>query len=267
MSAIIIPRTPLKQPRSRISVSRRWVPGLLAAPVARAGALGLFDVHQGVALETLGTPSIVPTTDGLFAATGGSGAAYYKGAPLGWTSGDTTIVMVVQPTATTQSGLYHVGTTDTGQPRLLIQQNSTAIAVYWDGAYRITSPLGAIDVGKQTIVGFSHNATTQEGVLYINGVRTGAASAALANPYWYYLLGTGFPAVFPGSIGCAPLWARVLSDAEHAALGRNPWQIFDTDPIRIDSFPSDSIGISWSSLTASGITPTTATLTIGGITR
>lgn len=61
-------------------------------------------------------------------------------------------------------------------------------------------------------------------------------------------------------IGKAPASEAALSD-----LSANPWQLFRADPIRIYSLPSGPI--SWSSLTASGITPTGATLTIGGITR
>ena len=45
----------------------------------------------------------------------------------------------------------------------------------------------------------------------------------------------------------------------------NPWSVFRADPIRIYSLPSGAI--SWSSLTASNITQTGATLTLGGIVR
>lgn len=57
------------------------------------------------------------------------------------------------------------------------------------------------------------------------------------------------------------------SSEELRLLSGRPGALFRADPIRIYSLPSGPIGISWSSLTASNITQTGATLTLGGITR
>lgn len=62
-------------------------------------------------------------------------------------------------------------------------------------------------------------------------------------------------------------WGRVLADSEIFDLEKAPWQLFRADPVRIYSFPSGPISLSWSSLTASNITQTGARLTLGGITR
>ena len=70
-----------------------------------------------------------------------------------------------------------------------------------------------------------------------------------------------------GHCTVAAYFDSALSDKEVDGLLDNPWQLFRADPIRIYSLPSGPISISWSSLTASNITPTTATLTIGGIVR
>lgn len=80
-------------------------------------------------------------------------------------------------------------------------------------------------------------------------------------------LGSSYESGLATPFSLVVAWDRALSDAEVAAISANPWQLFRADPVRIYSLPSGPIGISWSSLTASGITPTTATLTLGGIVR
>lgn len=57
------------------------------------------------------------------------------------------------------------------------------------------------------------------------------------------------------------VWDRALSDAEVAEISANPWQLFRADPIRIYSLPSGAITLN--SLTASNITQTGATITLG----
>ena len=64
-------------------------------------------------------------------------------------------------------------------------------------------------------------------------------------------------------------WNRALSKAERISIGHDPSQVLrsrDDDSI-LYSLPSGPISVSWSSLTASNITQTSATLTLGGIVR
>lgn len=75
-------------------------------------------------------------------------------------------------------------------------------------------------------------------------------------------------APWPHDLWMSLYWPTVALDSERAQdLQRNPFQILESDPVKIYGFPTGPIGVSWSSLTASNITQTGARLTLGGITR
>ena len=112
---------------------------------------------------------------------------------------------------------------------------------------------------------------TEDGFIFNTSFGTslvGVVPTANPNMITVTALGLGSSSIdFSGYIGNAHYMVAVGDGDLPEDLVINPWQLFRADPIRIYSLPSGPIGVSWSSLTASGITPTTATLTLGGITR
>ena len=71
---------------------------------------------------------------------------------------------------------------------------------------------------------------------------------------------------FNGVYGSVAVIAGAITDDEAHQLVDNPWMLYEAERDEIFSLPSAG-PVSWSSLTASGITQTGATLTLGGITR
>lgn len=299
MSVIIIPRKHFRMPQGRVRVSDEWLDtGLGAVILPRYGARNLVTGIAGV-----GGRSQRAGQYGVAArCTVASDAADVGISAVGTRAFTWLTVSKIDAPTTSWMGLAAAkrGTEYLWAVMRDANQSPTLFYRLWNGSAHgaqtslLLSAFGTggvetISAASAGVIGFSIDATAGTGAnqtvlrQYRDGVET-ATNATVSQAGTFDLSaagsffraggnhdgGYGVPQYAPWAhdLWMSLYWPTVALHSERAQdLQRNPLQILESDPIRIYSLPSGPVGVSWSSLTASGITPTGATLTIGGITR
>lgn len=276
MSVIIIPRRHYTQPQGRVQLAPEWVGIIKRAYVAgqshdlasdfwyntdphilRPGPVGFeldFVEQNGVALSSIGGFSTLVGVDKpIFTVC----LSIRTDPNIRWAFGD-------YDTAGSADTVSFGGRFSSATDALLVARAA-------GGANLVNTTLtGVANLGINSHV-FGHTPGSLGYIANGNGVYKSAVSAAGSR-------GEGTTARFGSggdyagqrfidSIALFAVGSAALPAAQALALAANPWQLFRADPIRIYSLPSGPISISWSSLTASNITQTGATMTLGGITR
>lgn len=275
MSAIIIPRKHLSQPQGRVELAPEW-----AGIIKRAYVAGQSHDPASDFWYNTSPYELSPNPTGL-----GLNFADKQGVALTSGGGFSSIVNVdapifvvclsvrTEPTSRWPFADYDYG----GSP------GAVSFGARGDGAnalLRVRNASGSnlvettftnvIKPGVNSHV-FGHTPNSLGYIANGDGVYKSAVSAAGSRgPGTSARFGSGgdFGSQrFIGSIGLFAVGLGDLPKTEALDLAANPWQLFRADPVRIYSFPSGPISLSWSSLTASNITQTGARLTLGGITR
>ena len=254
MSVIIIPRKHLTQPQGRVTLAPEFI-----GRVAWA-----FN------------PSL-PQLDYVGGGFNVSGAAQYVGRSGIYCAATSS------PAITTPSSLPDVCSTFffcepkqlSGLPILYNASNGAGVE-YWIGRDSAAWSIGGfVAKADSAIMGkpqgvFARKAGSQH-QLDVSGFTPATTTRVLSAGTGATLLSFGSSGLLSGKDQIETYLAAQffgwVSDAMVQDLFASPWQLFRADPIRIYSLPSGPISVSWSSLTASGITQTGATMTLGGITR
>ena len=276
MSVIIIPRKHLTQPQGRLAVDWDVLPMESTRCVAAPGIEPTRSLAAKNYVTSVGAFSRVVTPYGVGGSLAASGAAEFFN--LGGANAllhpteYTLLVARVKDTSDSNYTSGHYGF-DAGPSNRCLVHYPYVGGIYFDygnstegsGRVSVTSGLSFIG-GTLDVLAFVAGASRGREI-WRNGVRIAKNASATASATWGtnpYSLGRLFDTL-PETILLAAVCREALREDLLADVTRTPWQIFRADPIRIYSLPSGPI--SWSSLTASNITPTTATLTLGGITR
>ena len=137
-------------------------------------------------------------------------------------------------------------------------------ALVYDGGARTAGVKLPADRFATVVVRFSGAETA----FFVDGVKTSSSGRIVSSGAIWYLKAFNLTGTAPKQSLLAWL-PGTLSDAECIKISEEPYSsLFEPSMAIAFDFPASIAGpISWSSLTASGITPTTATLTLGGIVR
>lgn len=251
MTAIIIPRKHYTQPQGRVEIDANnplsngvvgaWVFG--ATNGLRDCITGGLAINKGCDLLKVSPVGvgIMPVTAGI---------------QVPWDMGITTedlAVTVVEWRTGVPAGYW-----------FLADNRATGRGYIYGNNAVMYNPAGTLTYPGYTVKTICKSEFWQE------GIRTGAAiGTGLIPKKDIRFLGryTDNDPYLDSVVSALIVHRRNLVDAEAKEIYRNPWQLFRADPVRIYSFPSGPISLSWSSLTASNITQTGARLTLGGITR
>lgn len=266
MATIIIPRKHLRQPQGPLVLAKQWqdleLGWLHYAPMGRSAAIGSAGVIPS-------SRAISPCAAGLgyrYVANGGGDPIACPA--LGTTNLATFFFAVVLNSGVPWAPPFYQRYGFWGP---VFGDGGTAFRYTWDGgewSYEtgLVAKVGALTVGAYTIrpdrVDIALNGQTHTRVVsnsarsFVSEFQMGSDSQSADRTLDGHLL-------MAGIVTDAAAWSL----ERLRAFTESPWQLFRADPIRIYSLPSGPISISWSSLTASSITQTTATLTLGGITR
>lgn len=264
MSVIIIPRKHLTQPQGRVAFHPAWeeLVGAVWMPSERR----LFGPSFG-AFPTIGAGGgvvTVPGPAGLMSRAANTNAVSVPSNPEFWRT-DFTLVAVFE------GGLDAIFFGARIGSGYVFGANATGVRFIEFGV----ADRGAafpVTAGRPHIISVNAKASSPGDIAadgkVISSFTSGAFSASAGNiGILGWIDGGGDyyrdPVLTRGVYSLTVLKRNDLGAA--LALHEAPYQIFQADPIRIYSLPSGAI--SWSSITASGITQTGATMTIGGITR
>ena len=273
MATIIIPRKHLRQPQGRVAVTDEYAHGIMCM-TGNAGAVNML--RPGFAT---GVPVKQVTPDGLVVqmhpnSTLGLTSLQFGINELSSESVLTFFYFGFPSNQTNTHNILGIGTATANWALWLrIEGGANLLCDYVDNpvtaAYQV-SLAGNYTIGKYIAVAYRKIGNTQT---LFNGVTRQKATQSGGNgglrsssAINFGSDNVGTPSLHSQAL-LAYATTRYMGDDEVGAILENPWQLFRADPIRIYSFPSGPVGISWSSLTASNMTPTTATLTIGGIVR
>lgn len=258
MSAIIIPRKHLRQPQGRVSVD--W-----SHPLAR----GLVALCTPQGELVAGTPALPPVGDwsagvnqhGRIARGPASDSLAYWSIPLAQPAVILEDFSLYLFGGASTTGLFPaLSTVNTGSLGVnAIQLSLTQAQAKLDNNNGPLAPSNSLH-GVQVFAVRSGNkvSTLVNGVnagSSTTGTRTGTITELFFGRSKTSNTAAGTWAVY------AALWTRAVSDLEAAEHYRYPWQLFRADPIRIYSLPTGAISIN--SITASNITQTGATITLG----
>lgn len=263
MSEIIVPRRHIAQPQGQIALAPAWqdleLGWLHYAPMGRSATIG-----DAARLPSSRVISPCAAGLGYRYVTNGGGDEITLPA-FGSTNLATFFFAVVLNSGVAWAPpFYDRG----GVNGPAFGTGGTAFRYIWDGSewnYEtgLTATVGALTVGAYTIrpgrVDIALNGQTHTRAV------TNSARSFLSVRMGQDIQDTG--RTLDGHV----LMAGIVTGAAAWSLERlrafteSPWQLFRADPLRIYSLPTGPI--SWSSLTASNITASGATLTLGGITR
>lgn len=258
MSAIVIPRQSLRQPKSgALAPASRLADGLVVLQSDMQFARG-----GGAATGAPG-PDITSHGKGW---RGGAGKYFTspsqyqppQGGPFSVAMG-----FVVKTVPGSQVGLWSMAQFDTsGSPRILIVISSTQVRFYWWASYRITMSVSLAANTYYSVI-LSHDGET--GTAYVNGLASDPVVIAMDAGYradnWYY--GNGFGGNLDATYLWQAQWSRALRVSEAVEISRNPWSLFRANPAEIDAFPSIVSAPAITSITAGLITSSGARITLG----
>ena len=281
MSVIIIPRRHYTQPQARRYVD--WdcalvQAGKIFAVITPAGGIQTPD-GAAEPLLTLNNGILIPYANGLaFGSGGGSSDGFRTTKNFDELSGLTAMSAYIEGDIASNAvapigrwgASYNWGgfvtAINSGQFSWIVAESSSLD--YWRGRRTATWVPGFSRLGMSW-VGGGDITPYVDGVKSVGGLWFGGSAASIqAVSAPLFVARHGDDGTSGGaSIGIAVFGAAAWEDSLHNEIADAPYQIFRADPIRIYSLPSGPISISWSSLTASNITQTGATLTLGGIVR
>lgn len=264
MSVIHIPRRHFVQPQGRLAASPQWADRLLslvylgeggprdvvdsAANYALSGATsrGVFDVGVGLGLNK----------------DSGLGFAVSSNAMAGY-SGEATTVQFL-PEIGPNPDSYGMMLYAIPSARYSQFAGSGGAQMYAFGAGTFATPGGAVYGSRNRTVAVRH---AGEKALFVDRQKQAYSSTTTAIPSgtksvrigaW-----TGAGWTFSGIIGSTAVFAGALTDDEIFELVAEPWSLYQADPLRIYSVPSGPISPTITGITASNITQTGATITLG----
>ena len=267
MSEIIIPRKHLTQPQGRVAFHPAWeeLVGAVWMPSERRFFGPSFAAFPTISAG--GGVVTVPGPAGLMSRALNETAIYVPTHPEFWRT-DFTVAVVMQ--GGIDATLFGARPNFNGY-RLA---TSPAGVTFTEFGFADRSAAHTFTAGKTHVISVNAKASV-EGNIAADGrvISTFTSAEFTATAGNFGLMGwiDGPGDYFRNAVTTNGVYSLTVLKANNLAaalaLHEAPYQIFQADPIRIYSLPSGPISVSWSSLTASGITPTTATLTLGGITR
>ena len=266
MTGIVAPARRYEQPADLVRVHPDWEGRVKS--LIHFGAGAAVDVADNRIYVPAGAARAVPAAPGLVGlrvGDGGTTNGYVEasGAMPGF-SGSLTLVLFLPEIAATQASngamLYAI---PAASSYTQIAPSGDAVYIYGQGAYA----LGKNVLGMKNTTIILRTAGPDPAFFVDFKKTTGLVGSIPAGPKTIRLgawSGAGWQ--FNGVYGSVAVIAGAITDDEAYQLVDNPWMLYEAERDEIFSLPSAG-PTSWSSLTASNITPTTATLTLGGITR
>ena len=270
MTAIIIPRRRYTQPQGRVEID--WSHPLSEGLIFAFDPAGWRNAVTGVAMTAVGGASRFPGPTGQRLRTLAS--ADVLTCPIPRVESTSPLYTYARATALASN---------TTRKRLLRLSNATAGTIvsfdYGDGSVnsalvgiQTASGFPSLGTNSAPVIGdqdvyFGHDGTASSNGLtvIVDGVagttNYGAQAARLAHADTLHLGNNSSALPWNGYIESVFIWTRPIPTDERAPLRENPWQLFRADPVRIYSLPTGAISIN--SITASGVTPTAATITLG----
>lgn len=278
MSVIIIPHKHLSLPQGRVAVDGNNHAGSNALTALTFDGV-VHDAVTGGPVAVGGSPvySVGSAGRGLLA-TGG-----YKltlpANPVQLQKQEVTYFAVVHSSGGGNNGMVFGRWMGSSLPSVGLGVHNGSFNGWWAAVNGTTSDLlagPAVNIGAEATKRLAVLVLTVGGGvanLYVDGdfVYSGTYAGSIdysRTDIGLFIFGSsGDISLFRGMLYCAGIIDGAMPSAAASDFSANPWQLFRADPVRIYSFPSGPISLSWSSLTASNITQTGARLTLGGITR
>ena len=260
MSVIIIPRKHLTQPQGRVTLADEFSNATMAfcgtgLDVARARTLPLTSSAGPLGQYAQNNSVAIPMGDAS------------DWLPVG---AEVTILFGGETNPQSIFPLFSTDSTGTNCANVYVSYSADQNVYWrWGGETNGVSSLnvGGLSFAASDLWAFTAGPRGME--IWQNGRRVAhqVGSSSRSSTPTTLRYGQFSPAGGVASIRAALLAAvpRQL-DADFLS-SRQYFSVFRADPIRIYSLPSGPISVSWSSLTASNMTPTSATLTLGGIVR
>ena len=259
MSVISLPHEHLRQPQGRVTIAPDW---MQHSPVAvwMPGAPG-FEAAAGAVCPYAGSTVRASEIGAVYQHT----ERVLPGAAFPRLNGQLplTILAYCNP-HTTRASIYTQRVAG-GNNELGFRVNESAAnnISFWNfpGVGTWLHGAGVLDRRYQMLAATFDSA---EDRVYADGELLNSRSAASGAAPSAVAIG-GLPEStsisYARGLGLLATFQSALSADEIAELSRNPWQLFRADPIRIYSFPTGAISIN--SVTASSITASGATITLG----
>ena len=266
MTGIAAPAHRYEQPADIIGVHPDWQGRVKS--LIHFGTGAAVDVADNRIYVPTGSAKSTPAAPGLVGlrvgdGVGATGYVEASGAMSGF-SGDATLVLFLPEIAAAHgvdgAMLYAI---PAASSYTQLAPSGSSIYIYGQGPYALGK--NVLGTKNTTII---LRAAGPDPAFFVDFKKTmGFVGSIPAGPKTIRLgawSGAGWQ--FNGVYGSVAVIAGAITDDEAYQLVDNPWMLYEAEPAAIFSLPSAGPA-SWSSLTASGITQTGATLTIGGITR